>query len=120
MPFDMYRSLRVGDEGDDALAAAEAARDFERGGDVRAGGGGAEDAFLARQPRDHVECGIVVDADHVVRQRHVEHGRDERRRADAFDFVRTGFAAFEDRALRLDDVTLARPAGVRAGISRRR
>src|SRR5688500_625903 len=55
----------VGDQRDDAFAAAEAVGHFECGGDVCAGGGGAENAFFGRQTRHHVECGIVVDANDV-------------------------------------------------------
>jgi hypothetical protein len=88
-----------------------------------------EHTFLRGQPRDHVECGIVVDANDVRGERHVQHRRDERRRTDAFHFVRTRFAAFQDRALRLDDEALhvrqalaqiARDAGERAAGARAR
>src|SRR5215212_1842472 len=107
----------VGEERDDALACAEASRDFARGGGCRAGRAAAEDAFRARKLADCGEGFRVGDCDDFVRRLAVEVGRDELALAYAFESVEARLAAAEDGAFglyeRAVDVRVNAPYGAR-------
>ena len=85
----------VGDHGDYALAGAQATGDGDRGVDVGAGTGSAEDAFAGGQLLDRVEGLNVGNFEDLVADRAVEISRDEAV-ADALDFVGAGRASAED------------------------
>src|SRR5476651_400042 len=91
----------VRQERDDGLSWAQALGDAQRSGCGGAGGASREEALLAGERAARVEGFLVADLDRLVHETAVE-DRPDLRQADALDVVRSGRAAAEDRALRLD------------------
>src|SRR5690606_5079778 len=87
----------IAEDGDDALAELEAARDFDRGVDVRARGWAEEQPLFAREAAGHALCREVRNGHDVVDERGVEDLRHEAR-AEALDAVQARLATREHGA----------------------
>jgi len=92
---------RVGDEGGDAFAGAEALGDGAGGVDHGAGAGAGKETLFGGEAADGGEGVVVGDHDNFVGHGTIE-GIGNEGDADAFDFMRAGRASLEDGALGFD------------------